>query len=315
MLRVKGDYIMASRALEFSEYKRIIELCLEGFVTKEGAIFRPNRQIALAFQLQASLGLRIGDVLNLRINNFNYNKLDSNSTVSKNMREYIIKNRLSQTDKLFKVKARSIQKQLRLITAHLGLENISTHSFRKLYAATVYKDSGRDLELVQGLLNHSSVSTTLRYIKAMQQAKNQEFPSVEPVGDFNVWLVQQGKQEWFTPNKGIVYILTNPAYEGIVKIGRTWRNLSERIDDLNRSGFLLPFQPYAAYYVENSVDVERQIHVLLNTLGLGTQIEMENGRIFKSEFYVIPAEKAFKIFRTIAKLRGDENYLQLLADK
>ena len=50
---------MATRPLELAEYKQIIELFLNGFKNKDSSVFRPNRQIALALQLQASLGLRI----------------------------------------------------------------------------------------------------------------------------------------------------------------------------------------------------------------------------------------------------------------
>ena len=68
---------MATRVLELDEYRQITELFLNGLTNKNGNIFRPNRQIALALQLQASLGLRIGDVLNLRVNNFKNGKLET----------------------------------------------------------------------------------------------------------------------------------------------------------------------------------------------------------------------------------------------
>ena len=174
---------MATRPLELGEYKQIIELFLDGFKNNDGSIFRPNKQIALALQLQASLGLRIGDVLNLRVNNFRNGKLESkeekteklqyreiNRNVFDYIKDYAIEQKLSQTDKLFNIKVRAVQKQLKIITEYLDLENISTHSFRKLYATTIYEQNNHNLELVKELLNHTSIATTQRYIRVSQQA-------------------------------------------------------------------------------------------------------------------------------------------------
>jgi len=112
---------MATRPLELGEYKEIIRLFLNGFKNSDGSVFRPNKQIALALQLQASLGLRIGDVLNLRVNNFRNGKLESseektgklqyreiNRNVFDYIKDYAIENALSPTDKLFKVKVRAV---------------------------------------------------------------------------------------------------------------------------------------------------------------------------------------------------------------
>jgi site-specific recombinase XerD len=46
----------------------------------------------------------------------------------------------------------------------VGLEKIGTHTLRKTFAYQVYQRSGKDIGLVQKLLNQSSSSVTLRYI-------------------------------------------------------------------------------------------------------------------------------------------------------
>jgi site-specific recombinase XerD len=69
-----------------------------------------------------------------------------------------------------KISVRAVQKQLKIVTDYFGLDNISTHSFRKMYATTVYEDNGHNLELVKELLNHTSIATTQRYIRVSQQA-------------------------------------------------------------------------------------------------------------------------------------------------
>ena len=45
-----------------------------------------------------------------------------------------------------------------------GYEGISTRSFRKWYAAEIYKANGFDIALVQRLLQHNSAAVTQRYI-------------------------------------------------------------------------------------------------------------------------------------------------------
>ena len=57
-----------------------------------------------------------------------------------------------------------MQQQLKIITDYLGYKNIGTHSFRKLFAHTLYEESGHDIELVRHALNHSDIKTTMRYL-------------------------------------------------------------------------------------------------------------------------------------------------------
>ena len=186
---------MATRPVELNEYKEIITLFLDGFKNTDGSIFRPNRKIALALQLQASLGLRIGDVLKLRVNNFRNGKLETreektdklqyreiNRNVFDYIKDYAIETSLSPTDKLFRFKVRVVQQQLKLITDYLGLSNISTHSFRKLYATTIYEQNSHNIELVKELLNHTSIATTQRYIRVSQQEIDRASASIDFIG-------------------------------------------------------------------------------------------------------------------------------------
>ena len=55
---------------------------------------------------------------------------------------------------------------VREICEYLGedYKDVSTHSFRKHAGMTVYKLSGNDIELTRKFLNHSSVTTTQRYL-------------------------------------------------------------------------------------------------------------------------------------------------------
>lgn len=57
----------------------------------------------------------------------------------------------------------------------------------------------------------------------------------------------------------IVYVLTNAAMPGIIKIGRT-TNLKQRLATLDTSGVPLPFQCYYAATVPDSTFVEGRLH-------------------------------------------------------
>ena len=177
---------MATRPIELEEYKKVVELLVNGFeyeVDGVKKIFNPNKQTALALQLEANLGLRIGDVLELKINNFKNNKLEIredktnklqyrnvNVNIVNSIMQYALNNNIKADDKLFKIGVRAIQKQLKIVCQYLGLENISTHSFRKLYAVTIYENNGHNIELLKELLNHTSIATTQRYIRVSQQS-------------------------------------------------------------------------------------------------------------------------------------------------
>jgi integrase len=180
---------MTDRPLEFEEYKQIMNLITEGFTYFEDnkeKTFRPNSKLYLALTLQASLGLRIGDVLSLTPNNFRMGKLiitedktdkmqnrEVNPQIIELVKDYAIEEGIKANDKLFnRLGVRAVQKQLKIITNYLGLENISTHSFRKMYAVNVYEQNNNNIELVKELLNHTSIATTQRYIRVKQKEIN-----------------------------------------------------------------------------------------------------------------------------------------------
>ncbi len=177
------------RPITIEECEQILTLIRAGFKYQDEndrrRYFQPNPQIALALALEASLGIRIGDVLELEARNFKGNKLitqekktgkvqyrDINTEVSEYVKDYALENGIKPGEKLFNVKVRNVQKQLERITKYLQLDFVSTHSFRKLFANEAYKDSGYNLEVVKRLLKHTSIATTERYIETMQEQVN-----------------------------------------------------------------------------------------------------------------------------------------------
>lgn len=163
-------------ALTTEQYSEIITTMKHG-----SALFRPNDRIATALVLEGNLGLRVGDIVQLRpcdiVNDGGRYRLEVTEqktgkkrffTVPQVIHDYITdyckRHSIGKTDLMFPVTTRAVQKQLAIVCEFLGYEGIGTHSFRKWYATEIYKNSGYDIALVQRLLQHSSAAITQRYI-------------------------------------------------------------------------------------------------------------------------------------------------------
>lgn len=89
----------------------------------------------------------------------------------------------------------------------------------------------------------------------------------------------------------IIYVLTNEAMPGYVKIGRTSNNLEQRIKDLSASTSIpLPFTCFYACTVDNAQFVEHQLHDAF-----------DNDRINpKREFFKIAPERVVSALKLAA---------------
>jgi integrase len=169
-----------TKALTTEEYKLIIETLRSNFVY-QGKEFRSNNRIATALVIQSNLGLRIGDVLALRLKDIvkdgNRYRLDiiedktdksRTFTVTNDIYNYIkmycLENNIKSTARIFDISERAVQKQLKIVCDYLGIEGISTHSFRKYFATQIYLNSNYNIELVRQLLQHSTTAITQKYI-------------------------------------------------------------------------------------------------------------------------------------------------------
>ena len=169
-----------TRTLTKEEYKIIIETLKSNF-EYEGKVFRSNDRIATALVLQANLGLRIGDILKLRLNdiikdgnryrlNIKEEKTDKErvftvpTEVYNYIKMYCLENNIKPSAKIIDITERAIQKQLKIVCDYLEIEGISTHSFRKYFATQIYINSNYNIALVKELLQHSNTSITQRYI-------------------------------------------------------------------------------------------------------------------------------------------------------
>lgn len=168
-------------ALTSEQYEKIIDTIRNGFICSDGHVVKPNKRIATVLSLEANLGLRISDILQLRlsviIRDGNRYRLDIVEQKTKKKREftvpieiysyiqnYALENNINPAAKLFDISERTVQNHLQLVCDYLSFDNVSTHSFRKFFATSIYQNNDFNIELVRVLLQHSSVVTTQRYI-------------------------------------------------------------------------------------------------------------------------------------------------------
>lgn len=176
-------------ALTDDTFKLIIHTMREGFnyivdgIEKE---FKPKNRVATALTLEANLGLRIGDVLNLKFtdivkdgNRYRLNIIEEKTSKTRQftvpleiysyIQEYVYRNNIKPTAKLFDITDRAIQKQLKIVCDYLKIDGISTHSFRKYFATNLYVNNNYNIQLVKEILQHSSAAITQKYIGIQQK--------------------------------------------------------------------------------------------------------------------------------------------------
>lgn len=177
-------------ALTEESYKKIIETMKAGFIYKDQdgqeRKFNPNDKVATALVVEANLGLRISDILALRLKDIvkdgdryrlDISELKTGKTryftvpgeIYRYLENYTLKNNIKATARIFNVTERAVQKQLKIVADYLGLTGIGTHSFRKFFATQVYLDNDYNIELVRTLLQHSNSAITQRYIGIQQR--------------------------------------------------------------------------------------------------------------------------------------------------
>ena len=164
-------------ALTAEQYEKIIKTMMPGFIDMNQKKVKPNRRIATALTLEANLGLRIGDILKLRLSDIVHDgdryRLDIIEQKTGKKREleiyvyiqnYALENNIKATAKLFDISERAVNKHLQKVCTHLGFSGIGSHSFRKFFATSIYNNNKHDINLVRVLLQHSSIAVTQRYI-------------------------------------------------------------------------------------------------------------------------------------------------------
>lgn len=111
-------------------------------------------------------------------------------------------------------------------------------------------------------------------------------------------------------HKGVIYILTNPAFPQYVKIGYA-QDLEKRLKQLNRSETIpYAFRAYAVYDVESEL-TDRDLHAIIDSINPDLRtIENFDGKKRVKEFYAMSAEDAYHLLECIAKISGTTGRLK-----
>lgn len=110
---------------------------------------------------------------------------------------------------------------------------------------------------------------------------------------------------------GVIYILTNPSFPQLVKIGYA-DNVEERVNILNRNpGLPYSFRIYSTYDVNERLE-DLKIHKIIDKLNPTLRCQEEvNGKARVREFFTMTAETAYQIFEAMAEISGTMDRLHL----
>lgn len=167
-------------------------------------LYAKDPKYGLLFKFGINTGLRISDILPLKVRNiYNMNgefyeyllikerktgkekKIKINDMLRKSIDNFIKEQKLSGEDSLFsspkgehvgRVQAYRVLKEAAGI---FGVENFGTHSLRKTWGYWTYKLSKYNIALIMDTFNHSSANITLRYIGVNQDQKDELYSLVQ----------------------------------------------------------------------------------------------------------------------------------------
>lgn len=157
-----------------------------------------NPRNNVLFSMGIYTGLRIGDILKLRVKDVHDKKfiiLKENKTgktkpilvnsilrkilkeytKDKNQNEFLIKSREQTNKAIDRVMAYKIIKD---VGEMFGIDNLGTHTMRKTFGYHYYKRT-HDVVMLQKLFNHSSATITLRYIGIEQDDLNKAYRDIK----------------------------------------------------------------------------------------------------------------------------------------
>lgn len=156
-------------------------------------------QLNTGLRISDVVGVRVSDILTKRGNFKDYfilreqktgkeKKIKLNEELRKTLKSYIEENGLEYDGHLFKSRKHTQRGHITVTQAYrifknaaeaVGIENFGTHSLRKTWGYWTYKASRYNIGLIMNVFNHSSQSTTLRYIGIDQDAKDELYSLVQ----------------------------------------------------------------------------------------------------------------------------------------
>lgn len=162
-----------------------------------------NEKYYVMFRIGVTSGLRISDILNLKVKDIKKEYIDIvekktdktktfklQSKTKKLCMDFIEANNLKDNDYIIYSNKRDsegntkpISRQqahhvLNLAADKLGIEDVGTHTLRKTFGYWHYKQYG-DVAILQDIFNHSAPSITLRYIGITQDMKDKTIEELD----------------------------------------------------------------------------------------------------------------------------------------
>jgi len=161
--------------------------------SKANDLIRSNEVLGLYIMVAINTGLRIGDILKLRFEDFNGSELvliegktNKRRIIALNDRLKESLNRFSGTGFIFVSQKGTVyarQSINRMLKKHFDSKsiNVSSHSLRKSFGRRVYEnnnESEKALMKLSELFNHSSLSITRKYLGLRQEELNEVYLSL-----------------------------------------------------------------------------------------------------------------------------------------
>lgn len=163
-----------------------------------------DSKYSLLFSFGLNTGLRVGDMLKLKVSDIFTDKqifkeylslketkthkekrIKLNDSIKKAIKQYLSDKSLEYSDYLFKSKKGGklsrIQayRVLKSSATEMGIENFGTHTMRKTWGYWTYTASKYNIGLIMDTFNHSSQNITLRYIGVSQDQKDELYSIVQ----------------------------------------------------------------------------------------------------------------------------------------
>ncbi|WP_120497067.1 GIY-YIG nuclease family protein [Kiloniella sp. EL199] len=119
--------------------------------------------------------------------------------------------------------------------------------------------------------------------------------------------------------QGILYFLVNEAMPGLVKIGHTTASLEERLGQLSSTGVPKRFGVVASFYVSNSMQCEKDVHLKLKSYRANPKREFFVGspvKLIEESIFVIgkylASDENIKFQGSLPKYQVDEDDIYFL---
>lgn len=143
--------------------------------------YKRNPQVIAILITEASIGLRLSDVLSMKLSQIHNSEKGYRLRIKEKktgkerdvplpselyayLTEYAISKGRKRDETIFALTPRAVAKYIKKVTDYLGLENVSSHSWRKMYCLKIYQNTGNDIVALQQALSHSSIAVTQRYL-------------------------------------------------------------------------------------------------------------------------------------------------------